>query len=100
MPRPERVVSSYPLASVTKSTRMGRFEASNPKVTPQILGKRIRNRRKSLGLTQSQAAGLCGVGERFLREIERGKDTAEIGKVLHVLRGLGLRLQLVGEDGE
>jgi y4mF family transcriptional regulator len=58
------------------------------------LGSAIRQHRKSLGLSQLNAAGLCGVGERFLSELERGKPTAELGKVLQVLSRLGLRLVL------
>lgn len=58
------------------------------------LGKAIRDQRKSVGLTQLDAAGLCGVGERFLSELERGKPTAELGKVLQVITRLGLRLVL------
>ncbi len=60
----------------------------------QSLGSAIRQHRKSMGLSQLNAAGLCGVGERFLSELERGKPTAEIGKVLQVLNRLGLRLVL------
>ena len=62
------------------------------------LGGAIRERRKSMGLTQLDAAGLCGVGERFLSELERGKPTAELGKVLQVLNRLGLRLELDGRQ--
>jgi transcriptional regulator with XRE-family HTH domain len=47
-----------------------------------------------MGLSQLDAAGLCGVGERFLSELERGKTTAELGKVLQVLNRLGLRIRL------
>lgn len=72
---------------------MGRFEEPAAPVTTQTLGERVRRRRKALGLTQREAAGLCGVGERFLREVEQGKPTAEIGRVLQLLRGLGLRLR-------
>lgn len=56
------------------------------------LGSLIRLHRKAMGLTQRDAAGLCGVGERFLSEIERGKPTASLGKTLQVLQRLGLRL--------
>ena len=59
------------------------------------LGGAIRKQRKSLGLSQFDAAGLCGVGERFLSELERGKLTAELGKVIQVLNRLGLRLALL-----
>jgi HTH-type transcriptional regulator/antitoxin HipB len=58
------------------------------------LGEAIRHQRKSIGLSQVNAAGLCGVGERFLSELERGKPTVELGKVLQVLNRLGLRVVL------
>jgi HTH-type transcriptional regulator/antitoxin HipB len=58
------------------------------------LGKAIRQQRKSIGLSQINAAGLCGVGERFLSELERGKPTVELGKVLQVLNRLGMRIVL------
>ncbi|MEA5446846.1 helix-turn-helix transcriptional regulator [Gammaproteobacteria bacterium AB-CW1] len=58
------------------------------------LGAAIRRRRKALGLTQADAAMVCGVGTRFLAELERGKPTAQIGKTLDILAGLGLELSL------
>jgi y4mF family transcriptional regulator len=58
------------------------------------IGNVIRAKRKADGLTQSDAAALCGVGARFLGELERGKETAQIGKVLRILHGLGLGLQI------
>jgi y4mF family transcriptional regulator len=58
------------------------------------IGQVIRERRKQLGLKQADAAGLVGVGVRFLSELERGKDTLEFGKVLQVLTGLGFSLAL------
>ena len=60
----------------------------------QSLGKAILKRRQQLGLKQADAAGLLGVGVRFLSELERGKETCELGKVLRVLIGLGLSLIL------
>jgi y4mF family transcriptional regulator len=59
------------------------------------LGKIIRHYRKIQGLRQDEAAGLLGVGVRFLSELERGKTTLEVGKVLQVVHGLGLQLQIV-----
>lgn len=65
----------------------------------RALGDLIRQRRKAMGLTQRDAAGLCGVGERFLSELERGKASASLGKTLQVLKRLGLRtrVQAAGE---
>ena len=54
------------------------------------LGTIIRRERKRQGVTIEQLSGLANVGGRFLSELERGKETAEIAKVLKVLRTLGL----------
>lgn len=62
--------------------------------TTEDIGNAIRAKRKRDGLTQADAAALCGVGTRFLGELERGKETARIGKVLQILHGLGLALQI------
>lgn len=60
--------------------------------TSDDLGEIIRKTRKLAGLTQTHAAGLCGVSVPFFNAIENGKDTAQIGKVLHVCRQLGIKL--------
>jgi len=60
----------------------------------RALGAAIRAGRKASGLTQAQAAAVCGVGVRFLSELENGKATAHIGKVLKVVTGLGLNLRV------
>lgn len=67
--------------------------------SPVALGRLIRQRRKGDRMTQSEAAALCGVGNRFLSELERGKATAELGKTLRVLRGLGLELSVTPRGG-
>ena len=63
------------------------------------LGRAVRQARKTHGLTQAELAGLAGTGPRFISELERGKESAELGKVLDVLAVLGLRLLLAGVDG-
>jgi len=62
--------------------------------TAADFGHEIRRQREQLGHTQEEAAALCGVGTRFLSELERGKPTAEIGKALTVARRLGLEVSL------
>ena len=42
-------------------------------------------------------AGLCNVGVRFIVDLEAGKETCQIGKVLYVLDMLGIKLR-VDED--
>ena len=58
----------------------------------QILGKIIRDKRKQQGATQVEFAGLCGVGVRFISDLENGKPTVELGKTLQVLDNLGLEV--------
>lgn len=60
------------------------------------LGDFIRTKRRQAGYTNLESgAEAFSVGKRFLSEFERGKTTAEIGKVLDVLHGLGLDLAVV-----
>ncbi|WP_074797913.1 helix-turn-helix transcriptional regulator [Devosia psychrophila] len=54
----------------------------------------VANARKGRGYSQQEFADLAGVGRRFLSELENGKPTAEIGKVLQVLTALGIDMQL------
>lgn len=56
------------------------------------LGEFVMTRRKAKKLTQQEFADLAGVGRRFVSELESGKPTAEIGKVLKVLNALGIDL--------
>jgi y4mF family transcriptional regulator len=62
--------------------------------TVSDLGRFVRAYRKKRGLTLETVSGLSNVGPRFLSEFERGKETAEIGKILKVLRVLGLDLHV------
>lgn len=58
------------------------------------LGAWIRAARKAQNVTLIEAAGLCGVGVRFLSELERGKPTKEIGLALQVATRMGLDLHV------
>jgi y4mF family transcriptional regulator len=61
------------------------------------LGRVVRDARKEQGLTQEDLAGLTGVGRRFVSDLESGKDTAQIGKVLLVLGALGVGLYVLSK---
>lgn len=55
----------------------------------------VRKVRRQKNLSQEKAAALTGVGRRFLSELENGeKESMDLGKVLQVLRRLGIRVQL------
>jgi len=58
----------------------------------ESLGKLVRAHRKSRHLTLETVAGLANVSLRFFSEFERGKETAEIGKVLKAINTLGLEI--------
>lgn len=59
------------------------------------LGLLVKTARKAQGFTQQEAAGYLNVGTRFLSDLENGKPTAQIGKVIEVLKGLGFELVLI-----
>lgn len=48
--------------------------------------------RKQQGLTQLDVSGLAGLGTRFLVDLEKGKATIQMQKVLDVLTQLGLEV--------
>ncbi|MBN2188970.1 MAG: helix-turn-helix transcriptional regulator [Chitinispirillaceae bacterium] len=50
--------------------------------------------RKKMGLNQIEFARRAGVGLRFLRELERGKISVRMDKLLQVLNFLGCELEL------
>lgn len=58
----------------------------------QELGKLTRAHRKRRKLTLEVTSGLGNLSTRFLSEFERGKETAELGKVLQALHTLGLEV--------
>ena len=60
--------------------------------SPQVLGLVIRKARKASGRTQREAAQHCGVGPRFLLELENGKASVRLDKVTAVMNGLGLMM--------
>ena len=54
------------------------------------LGSAIRERRRELGYTQAFLADFAGVSTSFLSELENGKETIQIGKMLEVISLLGM----------
>lgn len=56
------------------------------------LGHIIHQERKVQNLTQKQLSAASGVGERFIRELEQGKISCHMGKVLQVINMLGINL--------
>lgn len=64
------------------------------KYTAAQIGTLIRETRKKLGVTQRDLALTSGTGLRFIIDLEKGKETCEIGKALTILNTLGIRMTL------
>jgi len=65
----------------------------------QELGAVVREQRRSLALTQLDIAGLGNTGNRFIVELEQGKPTVQLQKVLDVLDLLGLEVVVRAKAG-
>lgn len=71
---------------------------NNRVATVADIGVAIRKKRKADGLTLADAAGLCGVGYRFMSDLENSKETVQVGKVLKVLTALGLEMTIAARN--
>jgi HTH-type transcriptional regulator/antitoxin HipB len=54
----------------------------------------VRRVRQDHGWSQAELADRAGVGRPWLSEVERGKPTAQVGRVLAVVRALGMTLEV------
>ena len=52
----------------------------------------IKNERKKAGLTQEEFALRAGLGLRFVRDLEQGKETVRMDKVNHALAMFGMEV--------
>jgi y4mF family transcriptional regulator len=55
----------------------------------------VKDKRKSVKLTQPELAEKAGVGLRFIRELEQGKETLRLDKVNQVLQLFGYEVGAV-----
>jgi y4mF family transcriptional regulator len=51
----------------------------------------IKQKRKEMGLTQEEFAIRSGLGLRFIRELEQGKETVRMDKVNQALAMFGMK---------
>ena len=58
----------------------------------------IKNKRKSLLITQTELAFKAGVGLRFVRELEQGKTTLKLDKINQVLDLFGSELGVIRKE--
>jgi len=69
-----------------KSAIQGPFQIE----TPASIGDAIRRYRAQAGLTQEQLSRRTGIRRVYLSEMESGKDTEQIKRLLTVLHELGV----------
>ena len=55
-----------------------------------VIGEFVKQQRKQLGLTQKEFAMRAGLGLRFVRELEQGKETLRMDKVNQALDMVGM----------
>lgn len=58
----------------------------------------VKKKRKQLRLTQPELAEKAGVGLRFLRELEQGKETLRLDKVNQVLALFGAAVGVIKNE--
>ncbi|KUK58135.1 MAG: Transcriptional regulator, y4mF family [Bacteroidetes bacterium 38_7] len=72
----------------------------HPKGYKMNLANFVKEKRKAVKLTQSELAEKAGVGLRFIREMEQGKETLRLDKVNQVLQLFGYEVGAVPKTFE
>lgn len=66
--------------------------------TAASIGPAIRRYRKEAGLSQDQLAEMAGLNRTYLSDLEQGKETEQVRRILRVLKLLGVRAVLQKAD--
>ncbi len=68
-------------------------------IKPRDIGVLVKNKRKQKKISQSELAEVCGVGRRFISELENGKkESYDLGLALRVLNRMGFELKLIDKE--
>lgn len=66
--------------------------------TPASLGAAIRHYRQELGLSQAELAERTGLNRTYLSDLEQGRETEQVRRILRLLNQLGVRMTLEKAD--
>lgn len=66
--------------------------------TPESLGAALRHFRRQAGLTQAELANRVGLNRTYLTDLEGGRETEQVRRLLSLLRELGVRVTLQQVD--
>jgi len=59
--------------------------------TAASVGPAIRKYREEAGLTQAELADMAGLNRTYLSNLEQGKETEQLRRILRILKLLGVR---------
>lgn len=80
--------SRYP--SLRKLPGVLHFIGHDPRPEATALGRKVRDRRRALGLSQKELAQRLGIDPSTVLNLEQGRKVTEVRLVLKILGGLGL----------
>jgi len=81
------------MPSSTQTLPVGNYVSAETPIRSSVeLGAVIRDQRKRLALKQLDLAGLGNTGNRFIVDLENGKPTVQLQKVLDLMDLLGLEV--------
>jgi transcriptional regulator with XRE-family HTH domain len=66
--------------------------------TGASVGPAIRKYREEAGLTQAELADMAGLNRTYLSDLEQGKETEQLRRILRILKLLGVRATLQKAD--
>jgi HTH-type transcriptional regulator/antitoxin HipB len=66
--------------------------------TAASVGPAIRRYREEAGLIQQELADLAGLNRTYLSELEQGRETEQMRRILRILKLLGVRATLQKAD--
>jgi HTH-type transcriptional regulator / antitoxin HipB len=70
------------------------------KFSLEQIGAIVKQRRKTMGLTQTQLASLAECSVVTVVALERGKPTLRVDKLIRILMTLGIQIRLeIGKEG-
>ena len=66
--------------------------------TAASLGAAIRHYRQQAGLSQAELAERAGLNRTYLSDLEQGRETEQVKRILRLLNQLGVRMTLEKAD--
>lgn len=66
--------------------------------TADSLGAAIKHYRRQAGLSQAELAERSGLNRTYLSDLERGKETEQLRRLIRILKLLGVRMTIQKAD--